>query len=161
MHANQRTAARGARRSFEAYSYLLDPLASLLPAGNPRHLHGAWTASDLKRIGAADRVLVLGAPREAIDAVLALERQGHRGAIRLVSPRGLLHAVRETVASAVAERLAALRAAGRLDVCAGEVTGAAAYGDTFVVDLLPRGRTLHSSERYDWIVSCTPDQDQR
>jgi uncharacterized NAD(P)/FAD-binding protein YdhS len=55
----------------------------------------------------------------------------------------------------VAERLGALRAAGRLEVCAGDVTDAAAYGDTFVVDILPRGRSLHSSERYDWIVSCT------
>jgi hypothetical protein len=51
--------------------------------------------------------------------------------------------------------LAALRAAGRLDVCAGDVTGAAAYDDKFVVDVLARGRTLRSSERYDWIVSCT------
>jgi hypothetical protein len=93
--------------------------------------------------------------------VLALEGQGHRGVIRLVSPRGLLHAVREGVTSEAAERLAALRVAGRLDVCAGDVTGAAAYGDTFVVDILPRGRTLHSSERYDWIVSCAPQQDQR
>ena len=103
-------------------------------------------------------LFALGTPLLGVEAVLALWRQGHRGAIRLVSPRGLLHAVREGVAPEVAERLAALRAAGRLDVCAGEVTGAAAYGDTFVVDILPRGRTLHSSERYDWIVSCTRDQ---
>ena len=159
MRANQRLAvSSGSRRSFEAHSYLLDPLASLLPAGHPRHLQGAWSLSDLESIEVADRVLVLGAPLLGVDAVLALWRQGHRGAIRLVSPRGLLHAVREGVAPEVAERLAALRAAGRLDVCAGEVTGAAAYGDTFVVDILPRGRTLHSSERYDWIVSCTRDQ---
>ena len=75
--------------------------------------------------------------------------------MRLVSPRGLLHAVRDGVAPEVAERLAALRATGQLEVCAGEVTGAAAYGDTFVVDVLLRGRALRSSERYDWIVSCT------
>ena len=162
MRANQLVAVNGdARRSFESHSYLLDPLAALLPAGNPRHLHGEWTATDLASIGVEGRVLVLGAPLAAIDAVLALERQGHRGAIRLVSPRGLLHAVRAGVAPEVAERLAALRAVGRLDVCAGDVTGAAAYGDTFVVDILPRGRTLHSSERYDWIVSCTPPRDQR
>ncbi|HVJ28769.1 MAG TPA: hypothetical protein VNA66_00550 [Gammaproteobacteria bacterium] len=162
MRANQLVAVSGgSRRSLEAYWYLLDPLASLLPAGNPRHLQGAWTASDLERIGVADRVLVLGAPLAAIEAVLALERQGHRGAVRLVSPRGLLHTVRVGIAPEVAEHLAALRAAGRLDVCAGDVTGAAAYGDTFVVDILPRGRTLHSSERYDWIVSCVPERDQR
>jgi hypothetical protein len=35
------------------------------------------------------------------------------------------------------------------------VRGAAAYGDTFVVDVLPRGRKTHLSERYDWIVNCT------
>jgi len=155
MRANQRLAVTsGPRRSFEAH-YIHDPLAALLPAGNPHHLQGAWSTTDLERIGAADRVLVLGAPLAAIDAVLALDEQGHRGAIRLVSRHGLLHAVHDGIAPHQARRLAALRAAGRLDVCAGEVTGAAAYGDKFVVDVLPRGRTLHSSERYDWIVSCT------
>ena len=155
MHANQQIAVgSGRRRSFSADSYLLDPLASLLPAGHPRHLQGEWTARDLASIGVADRVLVLGVPRLSADAVLALCDQGHRGAIRLVSPRGLLHAMRATLESKVAERIAALLAAGRLDVCAGDVTGAAEYGDTFVVDILPRGRTLHVSERYDWIVSC-------
>jgi uncharacterized NAD(P)/FAD-binding protein YdhS len=154
MRANQRVdVGGGARRSFKA-SYQLDPLASLLAAGHPRHLQG--TSIDLESIGVADRVLVLvlGASHSGVDAVLALDDRGHRGAVRLVSPRGLLHAVRGGIAPEVAERLAALRAAGRLDVCAGVVTGAAAYGDTFVVDILPRGRTLHSSERYDWIVSC-------
>lgn len=146
MRSNQRIAVRAG--SF------LDPLVSLLPAGHPRHLQGAWSVSDLKSIGAADRVLVLGAPQSCVVAVFALNDQGHRGAVRLVSPRGLLHAVRDGVAPETAERLAALRVAGRLEVCAGDVTGAAAYGDTFVVDILPRGRSLHSSERYDWIVSC-------
>ena len=89
-------------------------------------------------------------------AVLALFDRGHRGVVRLVLPRGLLHSVRANIAPEAAERIGALLAAGRLDVCAGDVTGAAAYGDTFVVDILPRGRTLHVSERYDWIVTCTP-----
>ena len=156
MHASQQIAvSNGRRRSFDAESHLLDPLASLLPAGHPRHLQGEWTARDRARIGVADRVLVLGAPLSAVDAVLALFDQGHRGAIRLVSPRGLLHATRVGLASNAAERVGALLAAGRLDVCAGDVTGAAAYGATFVVDILPRGRTLHVSERYDWILSCT------
>jgi uncharacterized NAD(P)/FAD-binding protein YdhS len=155
MHANQGASACGARGRFEARSYLLDPLASLLPAGNPRHLHGARSVSDLENIGTLDRVLVLGAPHLCVDAVLALHDSGHRGAVRFVSPHGLLHAVHDRVEPEVAERLAALRAAGRLEVCAGVVTGAATYGDTFVVDILPRGRMLHSSERYDWIVSCT------
>ena len=145
MRANQRLAVT---------HYIPDSLESLLPAGNPRHLQGAWSAADLESIGADDRVLVLGAPLAAIDAVLALDEQGHRGAIRHVSRRGLLHAVHDGIAPHQARRLAALRAAGRLDVCAGDVTGAAAYGEHFVVDVLPRGRTLHSSERYDWIVSC-------
>ena len=155
MRLNQGIAVSGgSRRSLEVDSYPLDPLASLLAAGNPRHLQGAWSLSDLENIGVTDRVLVLGTPHLCVDAVLALHDQGHRGTVRLVSPRGLLHAVRDGVAPEVAERLAALRAAGRLEVCAGVVTGAAAYGATFVVDILPRGRTLHSSERYDWIVSC-------
>ena len=144
----------GLPRSFEIHPDTFDPLASLLPAGNPRYLQGAWSASDLGRIRATDRVLVLGAARSSIDAVLALNEQGHRGTVRLVSPRGLLFTARERLAPEVAERLAALRAAGRLDVCAGRVRGADAYGDTFVVDILPRGRTLHSSERYDWILNC-------
>jgi len=157
MHANQQLAVgRGSRRSFEADSYLRDPLASLLPAGHPRHLRGEWTARDLATVGVVDRVLVLGTPRLSVDAVLALFDQGHRGVVRLVSPRGLLHSVRANIAPEAAERIGALLAAGRLDVCAGDVTGAAAYGDTFVVDILPRGRALHSSERYDWIVTCTP-----
>jgi uncharacterized NAD(P)/FAD-binding protein YdhS len=162
MRANELVAVSGgSRRSFGACSYLLDPLASLLAAGNPRHLHGAWTAHDLESIGVADRVLVLGAPLLGVDVVFALSEQGHRGTVRLVSPRGLLHSVRAGIAPEAAERLAALIAEGRLDVCAGDVTGAAAYGDTFVVDILPRGRTLHLSERYDWIVSCTLERDQR
>jgi uncharacterized NAD(P)/FAD-binding protein YdhS len=146
MRANQRLAVT---------HYISDPLESLLPAGNPRHLQGAWSAADLEIIGTEDRVLVLGAPLAAIDAVLTLDEQGHRGVIRLVSRRGLLNAVHDGIAPEQARRLAALRAAGRLDVCAGDVTGAAAYDDKFVVDVLARGRTLRSSERYDWIVSCT------
>jgi uncharacterized NAD(P)/FAD-binding protein YdhS len=157
MRTNQRHAVTsGSPRGFEAHTDTLDPLAALLPSGNPRYLHGAWSVADLERIGATDRVLVLGAALLGIDAVLALEDQGHRGTVRLVSPRGLLRAARERIAPDVAARLAALRAAGRLDVCAGRVRGADAYGDTFVVDILPRGRTLHSSERYDWILNCFP-----
>ena len=59
------------------------------------------------------------------------------------------------VAPFVAERLSQLLVAGRLQVFTGSVRGAAAYGDTFVVDVLPRGRKTHLSERYDWIVNCT------
>jgi uncharacterized NAD(P)/FAD-binding protein YdhS len=153
MRTNQRQAVSRSARSFEAHTDTSDPLADLLPAGNPRCLQGAWSVADLERIGAADRVLVLGAARSSVDAVLALEEQGHHGAIRLVSPHGLLPTARERIAPEVAARLAALRATGRLDVCAGWVRGADAYGDTFVVDILPRGGTLHSSERYDWIVN--------
>jgi uncharacterized NAD(P)/FAD-binding protein YdhS len=155
MRTNRRLAVTGTARRIEAEADTPDPLAALLPAGNPRCLQGAWSAADLARIGTDDRVLVLGAARSGLDAVLALDAQGHRGIVRLVSPHGLLLMARESVAPEAAERLAALRAAGRLDVCAGWVRGADAYGDSFVVDVLPRGRTLHSSERYDWIVNCT------
>jgi len=44
---------------------------------------------------------------------------------------------------------------GRVEVWAGVITGAASYGDTVIVDVLPHGRRLHSSERYDWILDCT------
>ena len=131
-----------------------DPLAALLPAGNPRYLQGAWRQRDLERIGATDRVLVLGEPRSAVDVVLALDEYGHRGTVRLVTPHGLLLTSLERIAPEAMERLTVLRAAGRLDVVAGSVGGADAYEDAFVVDVLPRGRTLHSSERYDWIVTC-------
>lgn len=155
MLTNQPEALARSRRSSGAGTHALDPLAALLPAGNPRHLQGAARASDLECIGARDRVLVLGAIRRGIEAVLALDALGHRAMIRLVSQSGLRLNSRERIAQATLDRLAALRAAGRLDVCAGRIRDAADYGDTFVVDILPHGRTLHSSERYDWIVNCT------
>jgi uncharacterized NAD(P)/FAD-binding protein YdhS len=154
MLTNQREASDRSRSSFGADTHTIDPLAALLPAGNPRHLQGTSIASALERVGKRDRVLVLGPVRPAVEAVLALDALGHRAMIRLVSPRGLLLDARERIAQKALERLTALRAAGRLDICAGSVRDAADYGDTFVVDILPHGRTLHSSERYDWIVNC-------
>ena len=121
-----------------------DPLASLLPVGAPRYVRKPWSADALARVAIDDRVLVLGTGPAAVAAVIALEQQRHRGLIRLVSRSALLP-----------DRLAALRAAGRVEVWAGVIAGAASYGDTFVVDVLPNGRKLHSSERYDWIVDCT------
>ena len=155
----QQIAATRSSLSSDAHAQPLDPLATLLPAGNLRYLRSSWSIEDLARIGANERVLVLGTARDAVDAVLALEQQGYRGTIRLVSPRGLLLPVGEPGGAEVAERLAALQSAGRLEVCVGRVRGAAAYGDTFVVDVLPRGRTLHASERYDWIINCTSAAD--
>ena len=143
-----------------------DPLASLLPAGVPRYLR-TWSAKDLARIGSHDRVLLLGAGPTALEVVLALADQGHRALVRLVSCNKVLppalrpqrqpfrDAKRQRAASSVAERLAALQAAGQVEVCAGRVTGAAAYGDTMVVDVLPARRALHVSERFDWIVNCS------
>jgi uncharacterized NAD(P)/FAD-binding protein YdhS len=121
-----------------------DPLASLLPVGTPRYLRRPWRALALEAVATDDRVLVLGTGPAAAAAVIALVQQGHRGLIRLVSRSALL-----------ADRLAALRAAGRVEVWAGVITGAASYGDTVIVDVLPHGRRLHSSERYDWILDCT------
>ena len=145
-----------APRGFVLPWHAVDPLAALLPAGNPRYLRGGWSAGDLEPIGVTDRVLVVvsGPARPAIYAVLALDAQGHRGTVCLVEPRGLGLPARERLVPPVAERLAELRVAGRLHVCAGHVRGVAAFGDTFVVDVLPRGRTLHSSERYDWILAA-------
>ena len=132
-----------------------DPLATLLPAGNSRYLQSPWSGDDIGQIAATDRVLVLGAGLLAINTVLELDDQGHEGPIRLVSSQGVQPRTQRLVAPSVADRLSQLLVSGRLEVLAGFVRGAAAYGDTFVVDVLPRGRKTHSSERYDWIVNCT------
>ncbi|HUQ52940.1 MAG TPA: hypothetical protein VM692_12010 [Gammaproteobacteria bacterium] len=154
MRTQRVIAIGGSRPSREAYAPS-DPLAGLLPAGNPRYLRDPWGAEDLSGIGGSHRVLVLGAGLAAVGVVLELDDQGHHAPIRVLSSPALLpHSPR--LAPAVAGRLAALLAAGRLELFAGEVRGAAAYGDTFVVDVLPHGRALHSSERYDWIVNCSP-----
>lgn len=121
-----------------------DPLAALLPAGSQRYVRRPWSTRDLARIDADERVLVLGVGLAAINLVTALQHQWHSGLIRLV-----------TREEPLPQRLAELREAGRLDVLVGFVTGASSYGDSFVVDVLPSGRRLHSSERYDWIVDCT------
>ena len=121
-----------------------DPLALLLPAGAPRYVRKPWSARELARIGADDRVLVLGAGDAAANLLAALEQQWHRAPIRIVAQSALLP-----------QRLAELLATGRADLRVGEISGAASYGDTFVVDVLPHGRKVHSSERYDWIVDCT------
>lgn len=121
-----------------------DPLASLLPAGVERYLRKSRSPQEITRIGADDRVLVLGTGAAAVNVVAALERQRHRGLIRLTSHSGLL-----------SKRPAALRAAGRVEVWVGRIGGAAAYGDKILVDFLPHGRKLHLGERYDWIVDCT------
>jgi uncharacterized NAD(P)/FAD-binding protein YdhS len=150
----------GSRASFEPDTQR-DPLAGLLPAGNPRYLRSPCDAADLALVGATDRVLVLGAGLTALDVALELDEQGHRTPIRLVSSHGLAARTQRLVGPPVAERLTALLAEGRLEIRAGEVRGAAAYGDTFVVDILPRGRTLHSSERYDWIVNASGAESPR
>jgi uncharacterized NAD(P)/FAD-binding protein YdhS len=155
MRTTSRMVSDEWRPSREVHAPLrLDPLAALLPAGNARYLQ-EWDEEDLARIGHTDRVLILGVGLAAVDAVLELDEQGHRAPLRLVSGRGPLPRAHSPLGPAIAERLAALRAAGRLEVCIGRVRGAAAYGDAFVVDVLPHGRRLHLSERYDWIVNCT------
>jgi uncharacterized NAD(P)/FAD-binding protein YdhS len=121
-----------------------DPLAAMLPSGTQRYLRQPWSTQDLGRIDTDERVLVLGIGLAAVNLVAALQHQWHRGLVRLVSRDELLP-----------QRLADLRAAGRVEVWAGCIRGAASYGDTFVVDVLPHGRKLHSSERYDWIIDCT------
>ena len=81
----QRILATGGSRAslLEGHAAMLhDPLAALLPAGNPRYLQSEWSAEDLERIGSTDRVLVLGAGLVAISAVLELDEQGHRAPIR-------------------------------------------------------------------------------
>lgn len=121
-----------------------DPLASLLPAGAERYLRQPWSTRDLARIDTDERILVLGAGLAAVNLVAALQQQWHGGLIRLVARD-------ESLPQPIVE----LRAAGRVEVWTGAVRGATSYGDRFVVDVLPHGRKLHSSERYDWIVDCT------
>ncbi len=121
-----------------------DPLASMLPAGAPRYVRKPWSTRELARIGADHRVLVLGAGLAAAHLVSALEQQWHRALVRIVAE-----------SASLPQRLSELLASGRADLRVGRIGGAAAYGDTFVVDVLPDGRKLHSSERYDWIVDCT------
>jgi uncharacterized NAD(P)/FAD-binding protein YdhS len=150
----QRLLVGGSSASMAAHA-LADPLAGLLPAGNPRYLRGPCDEDDLARITPLDRVLVLGAGLTAIDVALELDEQGHRAPIRLVASHGLARRTQWLVGPPVVDRVKALLALGRLEITAGEVRGAAAYGDAFVIDVLPRGRTLHSSERYDWIVNAT------
>jgi uncharacterized NAD(P)/FAD-binding protein YdhS len=116
----------------------------MLPSGAARYLRKPWSTQDLGRIDTDERVLGHGVGLAAVNLVAALQHQWHRGLVRLVSREEL-----------PAPRLADLRAAGRVEVWAGCIRGAAAYGDACVVDVLPHGRKLHSSERYDWIIDCT------
>jgi uncharacterized NAD(P)/FAD-binding protein YdhS len=99
-------------------------------------------------------VLILGAGRAALDAVLELDGQGHQAPIRLVASRGLPPLTQQLATPSALKRLSALLNAGRREVYAGSIGGAAAYDDTIVVDVLPRGRRTHVSERYDWIVNA-------
>jgi uncharacterized NAD(P)/FAD-binding protein YdhS len=55
----------------------------------PRYVHIPWKADMLSGIRADDEVLIVGAGLTAIDIILQLESQGHRGKIHALSRRGL------------------------------------------------------------------------
>ncbi|MCO5151428.1 MULTISPECIES: FAD/NAD(P)-binding protein [unclassified Shinella] len=58
-------------------------------AGHPGYIPDATVPGALRRIGALDRVLVVGAGLTAADVIAALDARGHRGLITAVSRRGL------------------------------------------------------------------------
>lgn len=57
---------------------------------DPRYYRNAWLPSALVPGAKDERVLVLGTGLSAVDAVLGLRHNGHRGSVHLVSRRGLL-----------------------------------------------------------------------
>ncbi|MEK7347286.1 MAG: FAD/NAD(P)-binding protein [Candidatus Eisenbacteria bacterium] len=59
-------------------------------AGHPRAILDPWRPGAFDGVLPDDSVLVLGAHLTMIDVVLTLDRQGHRGGIVAVSPRGLM-----------------------------------------------------------------------
>lgn len=59
-------------------------------AGHPRTILDPWKLGVFDGVLPDDSVLVLGAHLTMIDVVLTLDRQGHRGGIVAVSPRGLM-----------------------------------------------------------------------
>ncbi|MDX3608866.1 FAD/NAD(P)-binding protein [Streptomyces sp. FL06-04B] len=65
-------------------------------AGSPGFIADPYPVSqNLRTIGAAERVAVIGSGLTAVDIVLSLAAQGHRGPISLVSRRGVLPGVRQ------------------------------------------------------------------
>jgi len=59
-------------------------------ATHPRMIHDPWEGGAFEGVLPDDPVLVLGAHLTMIDVALTLDRQGHRGGIVAVSPRGLM-----------------------------------------------------------------------
>ncbi len=59
-------------------------------AQQPAWVADPWRPGALAGIGADDDVLLLGSGLTALDMLLSLQRQGHRGAVTMLSRRGLL-----------------------------------------------------------------------
>jgi uncharacterized NAD(P)/FAD-binding protein YdhS len=57
---------------------------------SPRYVRSVWSNESLSDLDPAAPVLLIGSGLTAIDTVLSLRRQGHRGTIHLISRRGLL-----------------------------------------------------------------------
>jgi uncharacterized NAD(P)/FAD-binding protein YdhS len=67
-----------------------DPLTSLLPRGATRYLRNPWRQSDLARIPAGARVLLLGTGLTMVDVALELAERAPRCRLSAISRRGLL-----------------------------------------------------------------------
>ncbi len=59
-------------------------------ARHPRFISDPWGRSAFEAVGTDEPVLVLGAHLTMVDVALTLDRNGHRGGITALSPRGLV-----------------------------------------------------------------------
>lgn len=66
------------------------PLADARFYGSPRYIGNAWSTSALLSVQRDDAVLLIGSGLTTLDWLAALSARGHRGAIHVVSRRGLL-----------------------------------------------------------------------
>jgi uncharacterized NAD(P)/FAD-binding protein YdhS len=63
-----------------------------------RYVHVPWRERAVENIGSNEQVLLVGAGLTAIDMIVQLDRQGHRGTIHALSRRGLRPQMHETSA---------------------------------------------------------------
>lgn len=118
-----------------------DPLRGVVAPDERRYVRDPWAADALARIGARDRVLVLGTGLTAVDVAFALADRGHEGCVSLVSRHGLLpqqHApVRQVLPRDVRSRLLAGFARNDLRAMVRELRGVGAA-------VAARGQSWHA-----------------
>jgi uncharacterized NAD(P)/FAD-binding protein YdhS len=59
---------------------------------SPKYFRDAWSPNIEDRLGQDDSVLIIGTGLSMADAVMQLEKRGHRGAITAISTRGIVSA---------------------------------------------------------------------